>query len=337
MVAQIDEGYELGFFPRLSIEGAGLIIAGPEGEGTFVSSKRFEAIIEVIPLLRQQVKITSIELSDGSVDFSHAPEDLAAEDENAGGKATLPQVGSLLVRNFLIRVGEGDLGINLERLYLTDFKTDEEVPIELETVIIDDAGTKARFELRGVFTLEEAQRSVYLGIDDLKIESGAFSLSDITGSGHWLREPGTLDAKLAWLENQRSASIELRMVLGETLSGAIGGQYDDGVIGGRIETDFKLHAMQDYLEMEAIKLEVAGQAATGKGCVVWADAPALKLILDSDELDLDKLQSLVPETKSEGMNLPVDLEIVFSIAKARFEVAEAVDMKVIIGREPTCP
>lgn len=337
MVAEIDEGYELGFFPRLSIEGAGLIIAGPGGESTFVSSNVFEAIIELVPLLRQQVKITSIELTDGSVDFNHAPEDLSDQGESTRGKATLPQVGSLLVQNFLIQFGEGDVGINLERLYLTDFRTGAEVPLELESAIIDEAGTKARFKLKGVFTLEEVQRSVHVEIDELQIESGGFSLTDVTGSGQWLPEPATLEGQLSWLKEHRGASIELAIKFGETMSGAIRGQYDDGVIEGRIETDFRLHGMQDYLEMDAIRLEAAGQVASGKGCMVWADVPALKLILDSDELDLDKLQTLIPESKGEAVSLPVDIEISLSIAKARLEGAEAVDTKVIIGREPTCP
>jgi len=337
MVAEIDEGYELGFFPRLSIEGGGLIIAGPGGEGRFIASNRFEAIIELMPLLRQQVRITSIELSDGSVDFSHAPKESSAESEGAGGKATLPQVGSLLVQNFLIHAGEGDFGINLERLYLTDFRTGAAVPLELETAIIDDAGTKARFELRGNFTFEEIRRSVQLEVDELQIESGGFSLTGISGSWHWLPEPSTLEGRLSWLANQHGASIELGLKLGETLTGAIRGEYHGGQIHGRIETDFRLSEKDDRLEMGATRIEVAGQVVTGKGCMVWTDVPVVKLILNSDELDLDTLRPLIPESESEGVSLPVDLEISLSIAKTRLEGAEAVDTKVIIGREPTCP
>ena len=337
MEVQIDEGYQLGFFPGLSIDGKGLSIAGSDGETAFVASKNFRVAIQLMPLLKQQVKISSVELTDGSVDLNEFPEKAPAEIRSSRGKGALPQVDSLLVVDFNIHLANSETVIGLKRLYLTEFRAGRETPIELEIGIVGAAESTTSFVLEGVLTVEEGQPSANLEIEDLSIESGSFSIANLSGALRWVSEPGKLEGQLSWKTDLREASVDLGIELGEILSGTIKGEYQDAAITGSVQTEFSLDAPRKYSRVESIRLELAGQVVHGDGCILWSGDPAVALMLKSDELDLDKLKTMVPESEDASAKLPLDLAISLAIGRARLNGVEAVDAKVVVGKEPACP
>ena len=336
MSVTINPGYELGFFPTISIEGTGLTIAGRHAPGTFLTSGIFETEVEVLPLFRQEVKITTVELADGTVNLDEAPvADPAAK--AAGGGLTLPEVQSLSIQDFTVRLAEDGLIIRVERLTLSGFTPGAAVPVELEAAIPGDTGNQATVVLEGGLTLGVQPPSAILVIESLGLKVGEFALADVGGTLEWRSEPGTVKSRLAWQGEQRSVSIDLGIELGDTLTGALTGQFADPAIEGKVQTEFDIHTDQQRVQWNAIRLEVAGQVVQGQGCFMWKEMPDLRLMLESEQLDLDRFQALIPEGGGATEELPLDLSISLTVAQARLRGAEAFDSRVLIGSEPVCP
>ncbi|HKX54721.1 MAG TPA: hypothetical protein VJN01_01415, partial [Xanthomonadales bacterium] len=87
-----------------------------------------------------------------------------------------------------------------------------------------------------------------------------------------------------------------------------------------------------------------GQALSGDGCFTAETKPLLQLKLQSPDLDLDKLQDLLPAdllsagsgSSTTSADLPLDLAIELLIEQASMAGTVAREVRLLLGAPPDC-
>ena len=95
------------------------------------------------------------------------------------------------------------------------------------------------------------------------------------------------------------------------------------------------------MTLSRIDLLVAQQSISGVGCFLFSEIPALHASFQSDELDLEAIQALMPESETElvgfeNIELPIDLNLLLEVNLARYFGADVKDLNLRVGKQPDC-
>jgi len=161
---------------------------------------------------------------------------------------------------------------------------------------------------------------------------------------------GQIEGQLVWKSGQSALELDIEWVhenLGKLILGVVmfldnnSGDLDATYTSEALENAVSIVTQYEYLpaglRLSGIRLESAGQAAGGAGCLLGLDeTPRLQLDLASDIVDLDVFQNVSLETGSSDMNLPLDLDISFTARELKTAGAVIRGAALRLGGEPDC-
>ena len=332
---QLAGDYRLKLFPRIRFTGTQLHMEHVRGDAPFAGSEEFTAVIELMPFLRKDIRITSLRLSKGFLDLPRLSGAAKPAGSPGTSEITLPSVGLVQLDDFRVILDESGRQLHLGSLQLEDFVPGEQARLGFEVSLRDEEEQLASLSAKSRIRLEPGDLSVRVDVEQLGFAWGEISATGLQGELEWDASSRRLLADLHGPAGSQ-ASFRLDLSLSPTPAGIIEAEYyhPQTALPSRIRLRFVQEG--DAVGLEFQQLELAGQVITGKGCIGLAEKPVLNLMLESEELDLDKLYSLVPETEGESSELAVEPAIHIQVGAARFSGAEATGVDVLIGGAPDC-
>ncbi len=333
--ARLAGDYHLKLFPRLKIAGSGLEIGQPGSLGLLAFSQEYSAVIELVPFFHREVRITSIGLHGGFVDYSRASNGAADEEEASAPEIPLPEVGALEINNFTIRLTKED-SILIRQLQLRGFQPGKEAILDMDAGLVSGQTQTGQLSLHGGLTITAGNWSSQLRIFGLTLKWGESVLAGLTGEWKWDEPASRLTGHMAWEQTSRAAALQLQLAFNTPPSGFLRAQYHQPDLPepSSLEVDFSV--LPDRLDLPNVGMVIAGQSLGGDGCLLLAEAAGLHLSLQAGELDLDRIYSLLPLEQGNSAELPLVFAIRLHAEKARLAGAEASDISVEIGRQPDC-
>jgi hypothetical protein len=329
--------FSLRLFPRLEIAGQGLEIGQPGEPDALAFSKEYSAVIELAPFLDREVKITSIRLNEGFLDLSHWPPEIATAQQKAGSPMSLPQVASLEIDNFSIRAQPQDKSLLIQQLLITGFRQGHESNLEMRARLMDRESEVTQLTLQGGLTLAAGSLPMKLSIREMKLNWGTYAVDGLGGNWEWDQPAASLTGQMLWGQASSAADLRLALTLGPEPSGSVLASYQGPQLPGPASLAFDFFVRPDAVGLEHLNIEVSGQSLEGDGCLVLAENASLRLSLQAETLDMDKIYSIDFMQAGEGSELPLELAVELRVDKAWFAGAEAGDVLVAVGREPVCP
>jgi hypothetical protein len=332
---RLEGGYRLKIFPRLKIAGNGLAIGQSGNSGVLALGKEYSAVIELVPFFHREVRITSIGLHGGFVDFSRAPDEVVEAKEAGTHQISLPQVAVLEISDFAVRLTKED-SILIRQLQLRDFQPGKEAILDMDAAWISGQAESARLNLHGGLTIAEGSFSSQLRILGLTLKWGEAVLAGLTGEWQWDQPASRLTGYMAWEQTSRAAAVQLQLAFTTPPSGSLHAQYHQQGLPepSSLEVDFSV--MPDRLDLRNVGIKIAGQSIGGDGCLLLTGKTALHLSLQAGDIDLDRVYSLLPAQQGNGLEPPLVLAIRLHADKAWLAGAEASDISVEIGSQPDC-
>lgn len=329
--------YHFKFIPRLKIAGTDLRVGMPHGEATLASSKNYSATVELLPFIRGEMRIASIELSGGFVDFNQPPAGSAAEAQESlpnSTLGTLPQVASLEISDFFIHIGQEGTGVLLEQLQLSGFQPGRASGLTMTAAFLQTGIKSVEMSLQGELTVNAGDLSSSMLIKDLQADWSGLSFAGLTGLWEWHKAVSQLTGDMTWKDGVHSVDMSLILDVGEPVAGKLTGHYGRSGLPEPLELGTRFSFSPDQIELTQVYLDQSGQSIRGAGCVLLAEPASVQLTLASDELDLDRLREVLPGKTGGDAGLPVDLALVLRVNTARLGGAVASDVVVEIGSTP---
>lgn len=332
--------YGLKFLPRLKIAGSGLEVGQRGEEGVSIYSRNFSAEVEIVPLIRRELRIVAIGLSDGFINLAKLSGPGKGTGLGAGSpdgtSISLPDLASLNLNNFSIRYGEASDRMELGELQLTGFKAGVPSDLAIRVGMFRGETAWAAATMRGRLTVEAADLSTELDISELQIALGKTVIDGLTGSWRWERSAARLEGWVDWVDAVRAVSLQFELALGGPVSGALRGSYRDPVFAWPMAFGVFFKLLPDVIDLQQVKIDLGEQHIDGSGCLRFADKSGLHLSLLADELDLDELNPILSIRQGGAGDLPMGLAIRMRVEKARMAGAVADGVSVEIGAEPDC-
>ena len=132
--------------------------------------------------------------------------------------------------------------------------------------------------------------------------------------------------------------MELEAALSlENSSGSLHAIYSSGTLDSTVSLDTQFEQLPGGLRISGLRLESAGQEATGAGCLLLLDEPSkLQLELASDAVDLDVFENVSLAGENGGMDLPLDLNISFRARELKSAGVLIRGAAMRLGAEPDC-
>lgn len=332
---RLEGDYHLKLFPRLKIAGSGLEIGQPGNLGVLALSQEYSAVIELVPFFHREVRITSIGLHGGFVDFSRAPDEAVGAKEASTHELSLPQVAVLEISDFAVRLAKED-SIMIRQLQLRGFQPGKEANFDIDAGLISGQAESARLNLHGGLIMAEGSFSTQLRILGLTLKWGESMVAGLTGEWKWDQQGSRLTGHMAWEQTSQSAALQLQLAFTTPPSGFLRAQYhqQDLPEPSNLEIDFSV--LPDRLDLRNVGIKIAGQSIGGDGCLLLTGKTALHLSLQAGDIDLDRIYSLLPAQQGNGPEPPWVLAIQLHADKAWLAGAEASDISVEIGSQPDC-
>jgi uncharacterized protein involved in outer membrane biogenesis len=332
---RLEGNYQLKLFPRLKIDGSGLEINQPGNSGVLALGQEYSAVIELVPFFHREVRITSIGLHGGFVDFSRAPDEAVEAKEASTQQISLPQVAVLEISDFAVRLTKED-SILIRQLQLRDFQPGKESIFDIDAALISGQAESARLNLHGGLTMEEGSFSTQLRILGLTLKWGESVLAGLTGEWEWDQPASRLTGHMAWQQTSQSAALRLQLAFTTPPSGFMHAQYHQQGLPEPSSFELDFSVLPDRLDLRKLGLKIAGQSIGGDGCLLLTGKTALHLSLQAGHIDLDRIYSLLPAQQGNGPEPPLLLAIQLHADKAWLAGAEASDVTVEIGSQPDC-
>ncbi|MEJ8566807.1 hypothetical protein [Elongatibacter sediminis] len=359
MPVRLGGDYRFRLVPRISIEGESLSIgqaaAVPEASPP-ITIERFRAVIGLLPLLRQQLRIDAVEFEGGRLFLADlvAPEGAgqgtvsgAQEPAAASKEGSLPAVGSISLRSIVLNFADDGSALRIDELKIEEFRPGHPVDIHAGAALLTGNAEIATARLTGRLQVAPDAGRAELVLDPLAVRRPGAEPELITGTLEWSAGAGAADASAAggtlggefrYASPVGSVSLDAEVRVGETMTGAATARYRRPEQSGTAELEVVFRGGASVYVFDTFVLGVADQTVSGSGCVNTADALSVELQLQADRLDLDRLASWIPQGEGEaGGDLPLDLAVAVEIAQADLSGATAEGIRLVIGREPQCP
>ena len=333
---RLNGDYSLKLFPRLKIAGNGLEIGQVTDRKTAVFSQNYSAVVELAPLVHRQVQIASIQVSGGYLDLSRLHDEDSAENRPAAAEMTWPQVESLEIVDFYIRIGNGEKGLHIIQLRMAGFRAGRESPVNLQAALLNGTTEAARVDLEGGLTIGNDDFAPQFVINEMTVNRGDSVIAGLDGSWEWDYPAARLSGRMHWKQARRAAEMHLEVSMRPSASGDVSVDYDDSEQAGPASLAFHFLVRPDAIAIDDLELRMADQSIGGSGCLALADTITLNLLLHAETLDLDRMLSTLDMPDGEGADMPVKLAIELRAAKAWFGGAEATNAVLNVGDQPDC-
>ncbi len=332
---RLDGEFSIGVLPLPGARGTDLRIFSTDGRWKIVDAGSYSVSLSLRPLLRGEVEVVALNVSDAGVDLAKIGAEPSIEAPGESVYFSFPEISSFELETVA--------------LYFDGLGSFPYVSIEMFSVDQFRVGDKAEFKAR------------------LGLHTEAGGLLQTAASGNLtLRTDGHAEAELEslnlefspWrisgMEGMFSADL-VQSVFFVTLAGEAAGQTYR--LEARIGWGRKFAEGRSGYEIEALDVWIADQRIAGSGCVLDASPPELSLRLSASVLDLSRLQALVDAWRtvaqsSDGLqpggqalneqvgddtDLPFDLRLMMAIERAHFGDVVGEGVKLTAGNAPHCP
>jgi hypothetical protein len=334
---ELGGSYRLSFIPRLRITGTDLRVGQAGGPGLAAYSQSYAVTVELAPLLRREVKISSIALRDGFLAFDNTAGDTAHSARSEQTQIQLPRVDLLEISAFRLRAGTDQDRVLVKQLRISHFEAGQPTPLELQAALLTGEAETAAVTLQAEVTIDSDLLAARLDVSALELRRGQTVLSGLSGTWQWRQQAARLQGQMYWQHATGSAELQLEMALAALPSGTLQLAYrrpDAAENTASLAVDFA--ALPGKLVLDPLHAAVAGQSIGGSGCLLLSPAAALQLSLQAEDLDLDRIVTLLPPLEGEGSQWPIELAVRLHVAKAWLSGATARDVDVAIGEDPDC-
>jgi hypothetical protein len=328
--------YSLRLFPRLEIAGQDLEIGQPDGLDVPAFASEYSAVIELAPFIHREVKITSVRVRGGHLDLDRLSADAGAESQPAGSQMSLPQVASLEIGDFHVRLERNQKSLLIERLQVRGFRQGDESEFELQARVMNGQSEMARVKAHGGLILALGDATSRVDISEMKLDWGDTEIGGLSGVWEWRQSTSRLAGHMLWDQDSNSAELRLDLAVVPAPSGSFHARYRNPQLSEPASVSLHFVFQPGEIEMSQLDIEITGQSISGSGCLKLADSPSLHLLLGAETLDLDRIYSLDLPQRGDGTELPLDLAVELRIEEARFAGAKASDLVVAAGPEPAC-
>jgi hypothetical protein len=333
--------YSMSLLPYLKIEGEGLELGDEDGRGILGRGEHFWSVIELTPFLSGQIRIKSIGLSGGLFYLDQLSEMGKGKNQTGTKALPLPEIASLEIKEFDIRTSRNGSSVLLDHLRLSGFKPGHSSPVDVEARFINKDKNTVGVQLHGNVNVAQGGKQVRL--EDLMavVRLPELTIEDFSGSVLWNRQTQKIKAQVDWNDLDQIFELKLELDTEAPVSGLAQMQHQLGDDGLPSSADIDFSLQDGQVILSRIDLVAAQQDISGAGCFLFTETPALHARFQSDELDLDAIQSLMPESETDSVgfqdnDLPIDLNVLFEVNMARYSGADVKDLSLLVGKEPDC-
>lgn len=334
--------YALELFPGLQIAGQQLVLREPNASQPVARLESYQLHLALWPLLKKQVLIHKVEVHDGFLDIDLLQGEETVQPKPSSPDAELPRIRWLEISGLKLQKSEKEL-ITINELLLEDFAPGRNTAISLGLSLPGDNTDPGLLQLRGSLNLTTAPLQLSLDLDELTLQAGGQAWELGRGKLGWSSASGTVVGKLDGHLAGYSSELEFSLQTTPAMTIFLSAQLLDEV-GRSLSGKVSARDEAGLWRLEPVELLLEGQALAGSGCFSTEPKPRLQLKLQSSNLDLDKLQELLPddlfasgsEPPSPSPDLPVDVAIELVAKQAIMAGVVATEARLVLGEQPDC-
>jgi len=341
MPVQLQGDFDIALLPALGVSGTDLSIDSNDTDAPFVQIRDYHVAVKLLPLINGELSVLSFSAAGGLLDPARYP--------GTGGKARsagksefrLPEIERLLLEDIrIILPGQGDNSVSIDRLELDSFRVGEASGLTLELSLLSSAMTSANLSLDSKLLVESGLRQLSLEIDALNFKSEALILHGINGRLSWQMAGQLLDGQLSWQEpGLGSASLTSRLAIASN-EGHLEFSFTGEGQSHTLDALLNFERREKGLSFPEISASFGDQQTTGNGCFLAQETSSLHLLMTSDYIDVEKLDSLIPGdsgmASGSGDDLAVELNLKLAVQEIHAAGAIARNVEISLGRQPDC-
>ena len=341
MPVDLQGDFSITLLPSPGVSGSGLSV-GAEGSGSaFIQSRDYHLAIELLPLINGELKVLSVSAIDGLLDVAlyRKPEASAAGDGKS--RVRLPEIERLELENIrLVLPGSDDNSLLIRNLELEAFREDEPSSLVLELSLQSSDAVIAVLSAQSKLLVSSGLGQISVDLGSLELNSENLKLSGIHGQMTWQGEQEWLNGQLAW-EDPAMGSGHLKFDwYPATSGGTVEFGFTPAAQGQDLNARLNFESKQQGIFLDEILLSFGDQEVTGMGCLLTDESRALHLSLNSEFIDIEALNSLLPDGSGIGSDkqddLPVDLNVELTIGEMHVAGAIVHDAEISLGQVAQC-
>ena len=341
MPVQLKGDFNIALLPAVGVSGTELSIGSSGSGAPFIQSRDYHVAVKLLPLINGELSVLSFSAAGGLLDPARYPG--VGEKATRAGKADfkLPRIERLMLEDIrIILPGQGDSSVLIDMLELEDFRAGEPSKLTLELSLLSSGMTTASLAMNSKLVVETGLRQLALELDALNFNSEALTLQGINGRMSWHLAGDSLEGQFSWQEpGLGSANLSSRLSTASN-EGQVEFTYTGEGQSQDLEAVLNFERRAEGLYFPEIFATFADQQLIGTGCLLLEDNSSLHLLLNSDFIDLEKLQSLNPGdsgiASDSGNDFPVELNIKLIVQEIHAAGVIVRDAEIILGRQPDC-
>lgn len=328
--------------PSVGVSGTDLSIGAFPGGRSFVQSRIYQVDLALLPLIDGKLQILMLNAADGSLDPSQFQNLEKGRTSSSDEEFHLPEIESLSIENFRVNLpGSDDSSLLVHRLELLNFRAGEASPVHLVVSLQSQQTAVASITARSQLFVQTGANEVVLELQSLKFESGATVMEGITGRLSWQAEPGLFETDLTWLENGIGSARLSSSHSTPSFNGTMELEYATDGMDVLTVIALEMEPAEQGIDFPAIRAALGSQQLTGRACLLTEKPGSLNLVMTSDYLDLDQMETLIAGgTDAQSFNpadhIPIEMNILFSARELHAGGAIAYNSEIRMGREPDC-
>jgi hypothetical protein len=341
MPVQLQGDFDISLLPALGVSGTDLSIGSNDTDAPFVQIRDYQVAVKLLPLINGELSVLSFSAAGGLLDPARYP-GAGAKARSAGkSEFRLPEIERLLLEDIrIILPGQGDNSVSIDRLELDSFRAGEPSALTLELSLLSSAMTSANLSLDSKLLVESGLRQLSLEIDALNFKSEALILHGINGRLSWQMAGQLLDGQLSWQEpGLGSARLTSRLSIASN-EGHLEFSFTGEGQSHTLDASLNFERREKGLYFPEISASFGAQQTTGNGCYLAQETSSLHLLMASDYIDVEKLDSLIPGDSGMasglGDDLPVELNVKLAVQEIHAAGAIARNVEISLGRQPDC-
>ena len=150
-----------------------------------------------------------------------------------------------------------------------------------------------------------------------------------------------MEVQLDWQHLEQLFDFNLQLDTQSPFSGVVQLEHQNQQDSSPSTAEIDFSLQDGYVNLSRINLTAVQQTLSGEGCFLFAEAPALHLRIQSQDLDVDAVQTLLPtsETESNGFEIdepPIEINLLLEAKMAHYSGADVKDLRLLVGKEPDC-
>jgi hypothetical protein len=340
--AALQGEYALELFPGLQIAGQQLELREVDSSQAMARLESYQLHLALWPLLSKQVVIHKVVVRDGFLDLDLLEGNAANPPDEVKTESQLPSIRSLQVSGLKLLKSSTDL-LNIDHLALENFTPGKDAAISLGFSLPGDPAGSSLVQLSGKMQLATAPLHLTLKLAEtsLRVKDQAWPLGQ--GQLDWSADSGVIEGSLTGQIAGFSGLFEFSLQTVPVMNILLASRLVTAD-GRNLSVSVAAREQAGFWVLEPVELMLEGQLLSGTGCFSMQGKPLLQLQLQSPDLDLDKLQDLLPAdllsassgSPNASADLPVDLAVELLAEQASMAGAEAREVRLLLGNQPDC-